>query len=141
MTGNSESVRVDEVEPTPPTHNRILVIMAVLGVLGATVGAIFHSISFAIGILVGIALAFGNYYWLRYSLGKVFAEAAAGERPKISAIRYILRYVTLAIVVAIIFALGILPIVAVILGMAGFGFAVVVDGIIRIFSSAEARRQ
>ena len=140
MTGNSESVRVDNVEPPPPTHNRILVIMAALGVLGAIAGAIFHSISFGIGILVGIALAFGNYYWLRYSLKKVFAEAAEGDRPKISAIRYILRYVTLAILVAIIFALGILPIVAVILGMAGFGFAVVVDGIIRIFSSQNRER-
>lgn len=133
MTGNSESVRAGDVERMPPTHNRILVIMAVLGVLGAVAGASFHSISFGIGILVGIALAFANYYWLRYSLKKVFAEAAEGERPKISAIRYILRYVTLAIVVAIIFALGILPIVPVILGMAGFGFAVVVDGLIRIF--------
>jgi hypothetical protein len=91
--------------------------------------------------LVGIVLAFANYYWLRYSLRKVFADAAEGEKPKISAIRYILRYLTLAVVVAIIFAIGILPIVAVILGMAGFGFAVVVDGIIRIFQSAEARAQ
>jgi hypothetical protein len=133
MTGNSESVQADTLEPMQPTHNRILVIMAVLGILGAVAGAIFHSIGFGIGILVGIALAFANYYWLRYSLRKVFADAAEGEKPKISAIRYILRYLTLAVIVAIIFALGILPIVAVILGMAGFGFAVVVDGIIRIF--------
>ena len=136
MTGNSESVQVGDVESMPPSHNRILVIMAILGVLGAVAGAIFHSIVFGIGIIVGIAMAFANYYWLRYSLRKVFGEAAEGERPKISAIRYILRYVTLAVVIAIIFALGILPIVPVILGMAGFGFAVVVDGIIRIFQSS-----
>jgi hypothetical protein len=138
MTGNSEYVQADAREPVPPTHNRILVIMAVLGVLGAVAGAIFHSVSFGIGILVGIVLAFANYYWLRYSLRKVFADAATGEKPKISAIRYILRYLTLAVVVAMIFALGILPIVAVILGMAGFGFAVVVDGIIRIFQGTDA---
>ena len=138
MTGNSESVQADTLEPMQPTHNRILVIMAVLGVLGAVAGAIFHSIGFGIGILVGIALAFANYYWLRYSLRKVFADAAEGEKPKISAIRYILRYLTLAVIVAIIFALGILPIVAVILGMAGFGFAVVVDGIIRIFQGTNS---
>jgi hypothetical protein len=141
MTGNSESVQADTLEPMQPTHNRILVIMAVLGLLGAIAGAIFHSIGFGIGILIGIVLAFANYYWLRHSLKKVFDDAAEGEKPKISAIRYILRYLTLAIIVAIIFALGILPIVAVILGMAGFGFAVVVDGIIRIFQSAEARTQ
>ena len=139
MTGNSESVQADTLEPMQPTHNRILVLMAILGVLGAIAGAIFHSIGFGIGILVGIILAFANYYWLRHSLKKVFADAAEGEKPRISAIRYILRYLTLAVVVAIIFALGILPIVAVILGMGGFGFAVVVDGIIRIFQGAEAR--
>ncbi len=139
MTGKSEYEDGSASDVMPPTHNRILVIMAVLGLLGAIAGAVFHSIGFGVGILVGIVLAFANYYWLRYSLRKVFSDAAEGEKPKISAIRYILRYLTLGVVVAIIFAIGILPIVPVILGMAGFGFAVVVDGIIRIFSGAEAR--
>jgi uncharacterized protein YqhQ len=139
MTGNSETVDAENVKVMPPSHDRILVIMAVLGVLGTIAGIVFHSISFGIGILLGVALAFGNYYWLRYSLKKVFAEAAEGEKPRISAIRYILRYFTLAAVIAIVFAVGILPIVPVILGMGGFGFAVVVEGIIRIFQSAGAR--
>ena len=141
MTGNSETVDADNVKVMPPSHDRILVIMAVLGVLGTIGGIVFHSISFGIGILLGVALAFGNYYWLRYSLKKVFAEAAEGEKPRISAIRYILRYFTLAAVIAIVFAVGVLPVVPVILGMGGFGFAVVVDGVIRIFQSAEARTQ
>ena len=140
MNGKSEPVPAGPIDPMPPTHNRILVIMAVLGVLAAGAGAVFQSISWGIGILFGIVLAFANYYWLRYSLRKVFEAAASdGERPKISAIRYILRYLTLAAIVALIFAMDILPVVPVILGMAGFGFAVVVDGIIRIFSNAEAR--
>jgi len=141
MTGNSETVDADNVKVMPPSHDRILVIMAVLGVLGTVGGIVFHSIGFGIGILLGVALAFGNYYWLRYSLKKVFAEAAEGEKPRISAIRYILRYFTLAGVIAIVFAVGILPVVPVILGMGGFGFAVVIDGILRIFQSAEARTQ
>lgn len=141
MTGNSETVDADNVKVMPPSHDRILVIMAVLGVLGTVGGIVFHSIGFGIGILLGVALAFGNYYWLRYSLKKVFAEAAEGEKPRISAIRYILRYFTLAAVIAIVFAVGILPVVPVILGMGGFGFAVVIDGILRIFQSAEARTQ
>jgi len=141
MTGNSETVDADNVKVMPPSHDRILVIMAVLGVLGTIGGIVFHSISFGIGILLGVALAFGNYYWLRYSLKKVFAEAAEGEKPRISAIRYILRYFTLAAVIAIVFAVGVLPVVPVILGMGGFGFAVVIDGILRIFQSAEARTQ
>ncbi len=132
MSGISEPVEQAEAIK-PPTHGRILLIMAILCVTGAIAGAVFHSPSFGIGILVGGVLAFVNYYWLRHSLKKIFASAADGERPKISALRYILRYLTLAAVIAVIFALGILPIVPVILGMGSFGFAVVVDGLIKIF--------
>jgi len=84
--------------------------------------------------LTGTALAFASYYWLQHSLRKVFADAAEGEKPKISALRYILRYMTLAVVIAIIYVTSVLPIVPVILGMGAFGFAVVIDGIIRMFS-------
>jgi len=127
-------------EPVPaPTHGRILLIMAVLGSIGAIAGAVFLSIEFGIGILVGTGLAFVNYYWLRYSLRKVFANAAEGEKPKISALRYISRYLALAAIVAAIYATGVLPIVPVILGLGAFGFAVVIDGIIRIFQGGEAR--
>ena len=132
MSGISEPV-------PPPTHGRILLIMAVLGAIGAITGAVVVSIESGIGVLVGTGLAFVNYYWLRYSLRKVFADAAEGEKPKISALRYISRYLALAAVIAAIYATGVLPIVPVILGLGAFGFAVVVDGIIRIFQGGEAR--
>jgi len=132
MSGISEPV-------PPPTHGRILLIMAVLGAIGAITGAVVVSIESGIGVLVGTGLAFLNYYWLRYSLRKVFADAAEGEKPKISALRYISRYLALAAVIAAIYATGVLPIVPVILGLGAFGFAVVVDGIIRIFQGGEAR--
>ena len=132
MSGISEPV-------PPPTHGRILLIMAVLGAVGAIAGAVFLSIEFGIGILIGTGLAFVNYYWLRYSLRKVFANAAEGEKPKISGLRYISRYLALAAVIAAVYATGVLPIVPVILGLGAFGFAVVVDGIIRRFQGGEAR--
>jgi hypothetical protein len=49
--------------------------------------------------------------------------------------KYFVRYIVLAIVVAMIYMTGVLPIVAVILGLAAFGFAVVVEGLIRIFET------
>lgn len=132
MSGISEPV-------PPPTHGRILLIMAVLGGIGSIAGAVFLSFEFGIGILIGTGLAFVNYYWLRYSLRKVFANAAEGQKPRISALRYISRYLALAAVIAAIYASGVLPIVPVILGLGAFGFAVVIDGIIRIFQGGEAR--
>jgi energy-converting hydrogenase Eha subunit A len=117
----------------PPTHSRILKIMAILGVLGSVVGSVFVSLAFGIGILLGVGLSFGNYYWLRYSLRKVFAEAVEGEKPRLSVLRYITRYLAIAAVIALIYVTGVLPIVAVILGLCAFAFAVVIDGMIRIF--------
>ncbi len=134
MNGNPASVETEPVEVMPPSHSRILVLMAVLGAAGAIAGAVILSLRFGLGVLFGTGLAFINYYWLKHSLQRVFAEVAEGEKPRISALRYILRYVSLAAVVAIIFATDVLPVVAVILGLGAFGFAVVVDGIIRIFS-------
>lgn len=138
MHDGIEPLTVSGQDVMPPSHGRILVIMAVLGLLGSIAGMIFGTVGFGLGILFGTALAFGNYYWLKASLKKVFAEAAEGERPKISALRYLTRYLVLGIVIGVVFASGILPIVPVILGLAAFGFATVIEGFIRIFTGLTA---
>ena len=134
----------EDIEPTgesaetapPPTHQRILWIMAFLGIAGGIVGFAVESFAFGLGIVIGTALAFANYYWLKSSLRKIFDAARSGERPRMLAGKYFLRYIVLAIVVAVIYIADIVPIVALILGLAGFGFAVVIDGIIRMGSTA-----
>jgi len=141
MSAISEPVIDGGEAVMPPSHVRILVIMAILGVLGSIAGVVFHSLAFGIGILFGVALSFGNYYWLRYSLRKGFAAAVEGEKPKLSILRYLTRYLAIAAIIALVFVTDILPVVAVILGLCSFAFAVVVDGIIRIFQGAEARTQ
>ena len=118
------------------SHERILRIMAVIGIAGAIAGIALNSLSFGLGILFGTILAFVNYYWLTSSLRKMFAAAASGERSRMIAVKYFLRYVVLAIVVAVIYVTGLVSIVALILGLGAFGFAVVIDGLIRMFSQA-----
>lgn len=118
----------------PPSHGRILIIMAVLGLLGGIVGIALNSARFGFGVWLGCGVAFANYYWLKHSLRRVFESVAEVEKPRVSAIRYVFRYLTLGAVIAVIFLTDALPIVAVLLGMAGFGFAVVAEGLIRILS-------
>jgi len=134
----------EDFEPTgesaetapPPTHERILWIMAILGVAGGIAGYAFASFAFGLGVVIGTGLAFANYYWLKSSLRKIFDAASTGERPRMLAGKYFLRYIILGMIVAVIYITGLLPIVAVILGLAGFGFAVVIEGMIRMFSIA-----
>jgi len=136
----------EDFEPTgesaenapPPTHERILWIMAFLGIAGGIAGFVVESFAFGLGIVIGTALAFANYYWLKSSLRSIFDVARTGERPKMLAGKYFLRYIVLGIVVAVIYITGMVPIVALILGLAGFGFAVVIDGMIRLVATAWA---
>ncbi len=120
---------------TSISHGRILVIMAFLGVLGCIIGAAFVSIGFGLGVFVGSVLAFVNYFWLKTSLKQIFELATeTGERPRLLGLKYFARYLVLGVIVAAIYVTGAISITGVILGLAGFGFAVVLEGLIRIFA-------
>lgn len=140
----------DEIEPVvsaeqaivPISHRRILVIMAVIGLAGSVAGATFISVSFGAGVFIGSVLAFINYYWLKVSLKKIFDLAAeTGERPRLLALKYFARYLVLGSIVAVLYATGIVSAVGVILGMGIFGFAVVIEGILRIFSNPVSEKE
>jgi hypothetical protein len=142
MGDDLEPVMQDEGVTRPaPQHNRILVLMAALGLAGGVAGAIFVSAGFGIGVFFGTALSLVNYYWLKRSLKKIFAAAAEGERPRMLAAGYFLRYLVLGLIVAVIHFSGALPITAVVLGMASFGFAVVLEGFIRIFAGIFSEKE
>ena len=84
--------------------------------------------------MLGSALAFVNYFWLKRSLKTIFDTAAEGQKPRMLAAGYFAEYAVLGLVVAAVYIGNLVPIVALILGLAGFGFAVVLEGFIRIFS-------
>ena len=133
----------DELDPSqyarsdarPPSHGRLLVIMAAVGVVGAAAGGIYISAPFGVGVLIGTGFAFLNYFWLRRSLRTIFAAAAGGEKPRMLVGKYFLRYLVLGLAIAVVYVAGWVPIASLVLGMAAFGFATVIEGFIRIFSS------
>lgn len=140
----------DDIEPAvsveqaivPISHGRILVIMAVIGLAGSIAGAAVVSTSFGAGVFIGSVLAFINYYWLKVSLKKIFDRAVEiGERPRLLGLKYFARYIVLGGVVAIIYATGTVSVVGVILGMGIFGFAVVIEGTLRIFSNPVSEKE
>ncbi len=125
----------------PREHRRILVIMAVLGLIFGMAGAVLSSVRFGAGIVLGVAIAIVNYFWLRHSLNKIVAATKEGEKPRLSMLRYLGRYLALGAVIAVIYVSGVVPIVPLVLGIAAFGFAVTADGLIRIFSSFHNRKE
>jgi hypothetical protein len=133
----------DETEPSAPpqndvkllSHGRILKLMGVLGLAGSVLGSLFISLYFGLGVLAGSVLAFANYYWLKFSLKKVFdLTRETGQKPRLLGLKFFGRYVALAAVVAMLYATDAVSVIGLILGLGSFGFSVVLEGIFRIFS-------
>ena len=134
----SDDLKPSAVAPenfVPLTHRRILIVMAAVAAAGSLLGLIFVSRLFGLGVLIGGILSFINYYWLKFSLKKIFAQAESGEKPRFLGLRYLFRYIVLGVVLTIVFLTESIPVVAVIAGLGSFATAIVVEGIIRIFSS------
>lgn len=135
MVEVTDSNQAEQEPPAPLSNRRILWLMAAVVLLGGLTGLILVSQLFALGFLIGGILSFLNYFWLKSSLKKMFVETAGGEyRPHYSAARYLSRYLTLAVILALIFLTRTVPVSAVILGLVSLAFAIMIEAFIRIFS-------
>lgn len=138
MSEISKPVVADENSDAPElSHRRILRIMAVVLLTAVAVSLFRATFDFTLGLLIGGALAFVNYYWLKFSLRNLFDKmaAAAGEKPRFLAARYFLRYAALGLIVGVVYVTKIASIVAVLLGLSSIALAVVIEGLIRIFTT------
>ena len=133
----------DSASPAPEGQNiaqfsqrRILWAMAAVAVLAGLWSFYFVSPEFGTGVLLGGALALVNYYWLKVSLKRVFDRmAGGGEQPKFLAAKYLLRYAVFISILVIVFLTKVLPIIAVLLGLASFAVAIIVEALILLFAS------
>lgn len=125
-------------QPLPPelSQQRILVVMALLIAIGAIAGTVLGTGRFGLGVVIGGIMSFVNYFWQRRSTKALFEMAVTGNKPSLLAVRYLLRYVAMGLFVAFFYFTGALPVAAIILGLAAFAFAVVVEGITSIFKSS-----
>jgi len=134
MSENSEQGNSEEVIQ-PISHNRILVLMAAAAVLGGILTALFVSPNFGFGVLIGGALSLINYWWLKRSLKVVIDGAIAGGAPHFLAGRALIRYAAFGVILAILYLSKAVPMVAVLLGLASFAVAIILEAFIRIFNS------
>ncbi|MBV9242701.1 MAG: ATP synthase subunit I [Acidobacteria bacterium] len=117
------------------TNRGILAVMFVVVAVMAVAGAAAYGLRASIGVLVGGLLAWLNYRWLDQSTRAILVDPTAATTP-ILAIRYVLRYVLIAAVLLGIWFYDLLPVTAVIAGLASFALAVVLRGLKSIFTSS-----
>jgi hypothetical protein len=117
------------------THGGLLIVMAALVGVGTLAGFVFAGGRFGFGVLFGGVLAFANYLWLDRSTRAIFSQTAMASSGILAA-KYILRYVVLGLVLLVVYLTEALPLAAVILGLAAFAIAVVLQGLKNIISSS-----
>jgi uncharacterized membrane protein HdeD (DUF308 family) len=135
MSENSEPSIAEQETIAQLSHKRILFIMGIVAVLGGFASFIFVSPIFGFGFLLGGILSLINYYWLKKSLKGIFDKALTGDKPQFLATRYFLRYVSFGAVLTIVYLTETVPVVAVVLGLASFALAIIIEAVIRLFSS------
>ena len=117
------------------SHRGLLIVMGVVIAAGTVGGFIFGGPAFGMGVIFGGILSFANYFWLERSTRAMFEQAAIASTGILAA-KYILRYFAIGAVLLLVYVTGAFPVAAVILGLAAFAFAVVIQGMKNIFSSS-----
>lgn len=111
-------------------------------VLGVLVSAMIAPWRVTTGLMLGGVLAFFNHHWLRTSLSAVFGGAAqAGQRPKLTAARYVLRYFVIAAVVASAYMLDLVSIAATLAGMCAFAAAIMIEAFTQLYFAIRYREE
>ncbi len=118
------------------SHRGILIKMAVVIAVGSIAGFAFFTVKAGLGVLVGGALGFVNYFWQKYSLKAIFHRAIEGKKKRFLAARYIMRYVVIGAALAAIYFTETVSIYAAIFGLASFAIAVMIEGLTSLFSGS-----
>ena len=106
---------------------RIFRSMFIAVVLAVLAGAFLLPWRATTGLLLGGSLSLLNYHWLRTSISAAFKIETAGQRPKLKASGYILRYFVVFTLVAIAYKLNVISLPATIAGMCSFVVALFVE--------------
>lgn len=142
MSEDSEQIPAEQPSTVQTlSHRRILLLMAIVGVLGAVTGFIFVSASFGIGVLIGGILSLVNYYWIKQSLKSIFDKALAGEKPQFLGLQYFFRYMALGAILVFFHITKSVPMIAVLFGLASFALAIIIEAFIRLFSSFSTKKE
>ena len=136
MSEISEPSSEAAAKPDGNVLKRILLIMTVLLIIGVTVCLFAFGWRETAGLIIGGALSFVNFYWLKASLGKMLgaaAETGAAEPTGLWLLRYNLRFLALLIVIFGIFLTGIVSVIALFAGLLSLAMAILTEGFIQLF--------
>ena len=125
------------------TEHRIAWLTLLLGLAAAFAAILLRRWVWATGLVVGTALAWLNFRWLRRGLdGLVTASMSqyGAEKPRVPTLTYslmILRYGLIALAVYVIFEVLKVPLLSMVLGLCALGAATIAASVYEILRPVE----
>jgi hypothetical protein len=110
-------------------NSRIFWTMAIATALAVSVSVFFAPWRVTTGLLLGGLLALVNHHWLQRSTGAALAVVSRGEKPRITLLTYVLRYLVIAVATYIAYELRLASLLAIVAGLATFVVALFVEAL------------
>jgi hypothetical protein len=86
------------------------------------------------GLFIGGALSLLNHHWMRTAIMAAFAlSAGTGARPKLKIVRFVTRYLIVAIAVTLAAWLDIASVTAMLVGLCSFVVAALAEGFMQTY--------
>ncbi|MEP6742713.1 MAG: ATP synthase subunit I [bacterium] len=109
------------------TNRRIFRSMTVVVIVAVCASLPFASWRVSTGLLLGGLLSLVNHYWLTSSTTAAFSVLVDGQKPRLSLVQYVLRYVLIGSVIFIAYKFRIASVPALVAGLCSFVFALFVE--------------
>lgn len=109
---------------------RVLRTMAIAVGVAVIVSSAFAPWRVTTGLLLGGLLSLLSHHWMRISIAAAFSGALeAGTKPKLTSVKYLLRYFVIAGAVLLAFQLNLISLPATIAGLSSFVVALFVEAL------------
>lgn len=123
------------------SERRLLFAMTVILIVMVAASLFAAHPDVTIGLILGGALSYLNYFWLKSSLRSLFEKVATGTGGKFSASFYIVRYIVIGVVIFIAAQLHLASVAAMLVGLLSFAFAILLEAIIQLYLAIVVREE
>jgi hypothetical protein len=114
------------------SERRLMNLSAIIAALLTTGSLAISDWRVTAGVFLGGLLSLLNFYWLKLSLSGLLNRAAQTGQPRFNAALYVLRYIFIALVVAVAASFGFVSVAATFVGLLSFAFAIFIEIIIQL---------
>ena len=123
------------------SETRLLATMCAVLIFFVAASLFLWNLDVTVGLILGGALSFLNYYWLKKSLRSLFDRVTDGTGGGFSASFYIFRYAVIGVVIAAAAKLHLASVAAMLVGLLSFAFAILLEAVIQLYLAIVNREE